>query len=292
MRRYLAAAFLLVSASAYAGINPASPGLPTGLEEVSAMCVDCHTNNPKPNSGTHFVVHNAGAAVRNTANTAIEFLGNWPVSLTPSKYGVVVPGAMPTTSTTVARGEMLCESCHNLRKNIAGGNNLLAEYGKTASDTLCITCHATPAGGPPNHHPMTGNNVGPDRDNAAAHVLTTTHTSHLQPSPLPGNDVYYPAANQMSCASCHSPHGAGEGGGARVLRRGHSASATWPGYEINLIYAANNPRPGDIAGDIKIWDTGDLTPGIDRQADITAAFGAQYRLVTNVDPLCDACHAK
>jgi hypothetical protein len=110
-------------------------------------------------------------------------------------------------------------------------------------------------------------------------------------TPVPESHATYPAANGLNCISCHTAHAAAEQTGARVLKPGYSTGAgVYAGKAVNLIYANNLPVPGDVMGNIKTWNTVDLVPGIARQSDVTALFGAQYRLVINQDPLCEACH--
>jgi hypothetical protein len=187
---------------------------------------------------------------------------------------------------------MICESCHNLVGNVSGGNNLLAAAAVQADPSaLCMGCHVAQAGGPPNHHPMTADVVGADVENAVAHALATSHLSHVLAVPIVGSRATYPAANGLNCISCHSGHSAAEQTGARVLKPGSSAGAgPLAGKAVNLIYKDNFPQTGDVLGNIKQWDTIDVVPGISRQADVTAVFGAQFHLVINQDPLCEACH--
>ncbi|GAB6063285.1 hypothetical protein [Deferrisoma palaeochoriense] len=301
--RWLVWGAVALAAPAWAGLNPANPGLPNaqaygttyGNNAASALCVDCHTANPKPNGGTHFVTHHDGASVRTTQNTTYEKTDAWSGGASYlSKYAVPSPPNPSAQSVTGQTGEIICESCHNLVKNAAGGNNLLEAFGRDLDPSaLCEGCHAAQAGGPPAHHPMTGDTVGPDDDDPNSHTLNTGHTSHVRSTPTAGSEVTYPAANAVNCASCHWPHGAQVQTGARILKRGWSAVTSIPGVAgqpVNVIYYDNVPEPGDTAGSVKQWNTGDTVPGIDRQVDVEAAAGAGKRLVANPDPLCDACH--
>ncbi len=286
-----------------AGLNPASPGLPDAQaygttypgNRASAMCIDCHTANPKPSAGTHFVVHDTGSGVRTTQDLSYEKLDAWSGGAAHlSKYAAPSPPDAGAQSVTGQTGEIICESCHNLVHNADGGNNLLETYRESIDPSaLCEGCHAAQASGPPGHHPMTGDTVGPDADDPTDHPLNTGHTSHVRSTPTAGSEASYPSADAMNCASCHRPHGAQVQTGARILKRGYSAVTGIPGIQgkpVNVIYYDNVPETGDASGDVKQWDTGDAVPGIDRQADVTGALGAGKRLVANPDPLCDACH--
>ncbi len=167
---------------ARAAINPADPGLPradaygqTGIPNngASALCVECHTENPTPGRGTHFVL-NALTGVLRTTHSG----GGWPdamwgvreggefFKITPwteddwgnggsSKYGdartwesVVYVGGEPVIAAEACRPEdspqamaeleIICESCHNLRVNVEGRYNLLAKVtsSPTPDDTV------------------------------------------------------------------------------------------------------------------------------------------------------------
>ncbi|NOY46601.1 MAG: hypothetical protein GXP50_14295 [Deltaproteobacteria bacterium] len=293
----------VAAAPAWGGINPANPGLPTASaygttytgNAASAMCVDCHTANPKPNSGTHFVAHYDGSAVRTTGNLSYEKTDSWSGGAAYlSRYANPAPPDPTAQSVTGQTGEIICESCHNLVHNAAGGNNLLERFRENEDpSTLCEGCHTAQASGPPAHHPLTGDTVGPDDDDPANHTLNTGHASVVRSTPASGSEVTYPAANAVNCASCHRPHGAQVQTGARALKRGLSAVTTIPnvqGKPVNVIYYDNVPEPGDVQGNVKQWDTGDVVPGIDRQVDVETVLGAGKRLVSNPDPVCDACH--
>ncbi|NOY46602.1 MAG: hypothetical protein GXP50_14300 [Deltaproteobacteria bacterium] len=158
-------------AVAHAAINPADPGLPAaeaygerGIPNngASAMCVECHTENPTPGKGTHFVLNALTGSLRTTHSG-----GGWPEAawgvrdsgeffkISPwledewgnggsSKYGdsdtwesVVYTGGDPVIAAEACRPEanpaamgsleLICESCHNLRANVEGRYNLLAK---------------------------------------------------------------------------------------------------------------------------------------------------------------------
>ncbi|PLX43720.1 MAG: hypothetical protein C0609_07555 [Deltaproteobacteria bacterium] len=272
-------------------------GIPLANNEASTMCVDCHTVEPVNNggsNGSHFVVHNAGGAegFRTTNNSALEYLGVWSSSGGSSKYASPAPPDVGTLSVTGQTGEMICESCHNLLTNIAGGNNLLAEYA-TEPSVLCEGCHAGEADGTPNHHPLTGDLVGTDNDVSGDHPLNITHITHLYATPVAGSEVAYPVdgvETDLNCFACHKVHGGGKGTGARILRRGYSATSTFSGSPVNLVYYDFNPQGTDYAGTIKEWDTGTNFPGVDRQSDVENDWGTSARLVINQDPLCESCH--
>lgn len=181
---------------AFAGINPASAGLPTvtvtgygggplANNQMSGMCVACHTRLVfGASTATHFVFDDTHAtnsgggwgsadytktgAVRNGGEYF--HVTEWKAgSGIYSKYGnnttklsetAAPAGAvgfeMATGARTLAQlalDEIICESCHNIVKNEAGGNNLVAVPGdlKTPTGanaftdskvaTLCVGCH-------------------------------------------------------------------------------------------------------------------------------------------------------
>jgi hypothetical protein len=189
-----------------AGMNPNDFGLAGGSAAYntgkSRICIDCHTTVPGNNSaatrGTHFVVGSSADDTRtgggwtgNSKNgerrdSAYFRLAQWPVGGTYSKYGghntdnnSYFTGATDNIIAGLARSdaslgnyttrEIICESCHNLVLNVAGGNNLVAPmtvatYTANTGDntqvinwqnsdeaTLCVGCHGfmySAAGGP------------------------------------------------------------------------------------------------------------------------------------------------
>jgi hypothetical protein len=161
-----------------AAINPADPGLADakayGQEKIpnngaSALCVECHTENPQKGFGTHFVLNRLSGELRQTNSGGGWKEGAWGVrdegqffKIRPwlvteggnggtSKYGevdtwlsVMFIGSDPvlaaeacrpeTTSANMAKMEMICESCHSVRVNVLGRYNLLA----TPTDSLVM----------------------------------------------------------------------------------------------------------------------------------------------------------
>ena len=196
----------LSTGAAVAGMNPNDFGLAGGTAVYntakSRMCVECHSTVPGNTAanqrGTHFVVGNntdqtrtGGGWVGNSKagvrmNAAYFRVAQWPVGGTYSKYGgdgadntsyysgatdnqAGLAKALAVGSATYNTAEIICESCHNVVKNVAGGNNLVApmtsatytanngdntqvtpaEAGNEA--TLCVGCHGfmySAAGGP------------------------------------------------------------------------------------------------------------------------------------------------
>ena len=184
------AAGLVAGAPALAGLNPADPGLPTVTDsnifgggiannQLSAMCLDCHTQIPKAGGGSHYAsatagetnsggsgIDNTGAittrdsaqyfrltawenAVLNT-NNAYSKYGDAANTLSKMIDNVTNPTA--TTDATAANYtayELICESCHNIIVNDAGGNNLLdvnddgtnVDWQDVAEASLCVGCH-------------------------------------------------------------------------------------------------------------------------------------------------------
>ncbi|GAB6063287.1 hypothetical protein [Deferrisoma palaeochoriense] len=186
----------LLAAPALAGINPADPGLPTAdtsnnngastytgftatNNQASAMCVDCHTVQPKA-GGSHFVnptstgglTNSGGSGIDNTGAIAARDNGAYfKISLwstngstgaaTYSKYADtsvpasyvpdntvagVTTATLQATASNYAGYDIVCESCHNIVINDAGGNNLLEaqannEWEDTPVADLCVGCH-------------------------------------------------------------------------------------------------------------------------------------------------------
>lgn len=146
----------LVTGVAFAGINPGNPGLPYQNNQ-SAICIDCHSVAPggATHYGSHFVYNpmNTASGATNSGgggswartglasdNGAYFKVTQWN-SHTYSKYGggsdnqsYVYGGTSNTrgaatlnaTASSYASREIICESCHNLVSNVAGGNNLVA----------------------------------------------------------------------------------------------------------------------------------------------------------------------
>lgn len=274
---------------AAAAMNPASPGLPAvdnvygrnGIpnNQVSAMCISCHSALPIAGRTGHFVSH---YSVRDGANRTTTASGKstkertavWTGSGIASKYG----NFSTWLSDNTTAGELICESCHNIVRNAAGGNNLLE--GSTIGDprplqpttltsattTLCEGCHvsATLVG----KHPMTGDTLS---DGTTLSTADTGFTrGYVSPSTEmggAGSEVFYPAANSLPCLSCHgNGHTGYAGTGARLLHKGYSR------------------EPGKVGSGV----VGTDNTGIDRQYDRDPS--GTNRLITNWSPLCDACH--
>lgn len=147
--------------------------------QFSSMCVDCHTRNPSGglDNGSHFVSRGPGVVAAVGDNNATHSGGGWPDdsqegfrengayfkvvnwtgSAASSKYGVIGgdnasrsytnagnhTGVVNTTVADYKNYEIICESCHNILKNVAGGNNLL-ETPPTqaqAESLMCTGCH-------------------------------------------------------------------------------------------------------------------------------------------------------
>lgn len=145
----------------------------------SSMCVDCHTVQPKA-GGSHFVNPTATVGFTNSGGSGVGALGAivtrdngayfkvtvWNNVTTGSagvsKYGNGATSSVATVNNiagardavVVAANAMgaydiICESCHNVANNQAGGNNLLEvqpgnEWQNTAAGVfseICVGCH-------------------------------------------------------------------------------------------------------------------------------------------------------
>ncbi len=193
----LASASLIgaVAINSMAGLNPASPGIPSVTisgygggaalpnNQMSAMCVACHTRMVfGASAGSHFVFDDAHQTNSGGGWTSADYsktgiprdageyfhVTRWAGNDNNfSKYGdltnkrsataatagrvgyeLAVTGA---TNANLATYEIICESCHNIVKNVAGGNNLLDvpgdaigssnQYAESKVATLCVGCH-------------------------------------------------------------------------------------------------------------------------------------------------------
>lgn len=318
---------------------------------LSSMCVDCHTLSPKRNldadnpwptmGGSHFVTWYGGGSFRatNNAKDNADFNNDptayyrvktgWPDAgrVTPgySKYGDFAAGLSrmysnannraATQSTVTANYQaygVLCESCHNLIANAAGGNNLLAPHRDSVGPNnwddpskLCEGCHKEQAKGSPAHHalsggvthdvpsgwPFVGDQVGRHGTYPAAHSLSVTHTDHVDNPPVnkagAALGATYTSRAGVSCTSCHGVHGALVQTGARMLKRGRSSVAGMNEQQVNVAYYAGQPA-GYAAGAVVGLFPGGVPMGLQRQSDLDPT--GVNRVVYNRDPLCDACH--
>lgn len=259
--KYISFPLALLCLPAWAGINRQLPGLPTVTmfgqvfdnNNFSVICMDCHNRNPSLHTpldntglGTHFVY---GGAAKRTGNTGWEKITAW-TSGGFSRYG----NFSTLKSVTGLAGEMICESCHNMVINTGDKKLLTSDNVTTDPSALCEGCHGETAS---SHHLMTG-----DVSTIYGRPLQTADDAFVRNPPLTGSNVSYPAANALNCQSCHKPHDAQTGTGARILRRGYSSTGAAVG--------------------------GASATGLDRQTDIDNT-GAS-RLVTEFEPLCNACH--
>lgn len=173
--------------AAYAGVNPADPGLAV-RNNSSNICIDCHTVAPGGGAthyGSHFVydptvtgtLTNSGGGGNwnydNAARDAGQYFKTtqWAESTGYSKYGNTADNTsvgagndnaaygsavyLAASNSAYAGHEIICESCHNVVKNVAGGNNLLAPMTALTSApsvqvspvqeaneaTICVGCH-------------------------------------------------------------------------------------------------------------------------------------------------------
>lgn len=185
-------AFALCAGMAQAGLNPDNPGLAVS-NGSSAMCINCHSVAPGDSGahwGSHFVYNPADSPARPTNSgggsvtagglNAVRDAGQyfkttrWTAqtgSTSFSKYGRSTDNASVSAANDNAtyggavflaasaagyQGyEIICESCHNIVRNVAGGNNLVAPMTAmtatqqtqvapwTGSDEapLCVGCH-------------------------------------------------------------------------------------------------------------------------------------------------------
>jgi len=143
----------------------------------SAMCVDCHSRVPVmgTHNGSHFVSKGPDATGADQTNSG----GGWGTAGTnsqaglrdngqyfkvsawssgaASKYGDLATdnsystisvgnhtGVVDNTASNYANKEIICESCHNILVNAAGGNNLLSTIVAQTDDStasICVGCH-------------------------------------------------------------------------------------------------------------------------------------------------------
>jgi len=157
-------------------------------KQASVMCVACHTRNPGARdayrsangfnyTGSHFVTrtfadtskgggYSDGSSGktrldRQAAGTAIYMADNTSGNITVAngwyglpKYGWLNSGVPDNTTTprTATNPQMICESCHNITKNIGPAKLLASAFANGAATSgggkgtqvpnLCIGCHA------------------------------------------------------------------------------------------------------------------------------------------------------
>lgn len=167
-----------VTVAGYAG------GGAVARNQYSVMCVACHSRIPYSAAGanaTHFVSNDAAPTNSGGGWTATEFnrataernggeyfhIGAWSTAGIYSKYGNVTGPASATNAAAGTVGyelattgvaaatlngyDIICESCHNIVRNVAGGNNLVEAPGdqvgaangfqEATNSTLCVGCH-------------------------------------------------------------------------------------------------------------------------------------------------------
>jgi len=250
----------LLCVPAWAGINRQLPGFPSVTlygqtfdnNNFSAMCVDCHDRNPSVHT-----LDNTGLGTHFVYGGPSKRTGNtgWEKTTAWSSTGLSRYGNFSTLkSVTGVAGEIICESCHNMLINVGEHKLLTPDNVITDPSALCEGCHGETG---PSHHLMTG-----DISTIYNRALRNTDSAFVRNPPLAGSDVAYPAANAVNCQSCHKPHDAQTPTGARILRRGYSSGGT----AVRGVSAT----------------------GLDRQTDIDNT--GNTRLVTEFEPLCNACH--
>lgn len=254
-------AALAAAGPAAGGMNPGLPGFPRvdlfgttyDNNHYSSICVKCHQRNPSGTTpdaaggGSHFVYGGTGLG---TGNTGWEKLDAWNGTGGLSRYG----RTGDNVSVTGTAGELICESCHSLRRNTGRGKIVVQDNGTTDPSALCEGCHGETSGV---HHAMTGDTVS-----LYGRALSTSDSLFVRSVPLVNSEVTYPGANALNCRSCHKPHDAQTQTGARILKRGQEEGG------------------GAVQG------AG--ATGIERQADIDNT-GASH-LVTDFSALCNSCH--
>ena len=248
-----------------AGMNPGNKGFPViqlfdnvySNNGYSALCTKCHERNPSLTSadntaiGSHFVF--GGDAVR-TNSTISEKLDAWP-SGQLSKYGQIGT----RNSVTGEVGELICESCHNMKVYTGKARLLVADNTMTDPSPLCEGCHARTGAG---HHILTG-----ETSFIFNRPLSNAPGAFVRNPPTAGSGASYPGPDKLNCRSCHKPHDAQTQTGARILIRGYRGAGTaTPGSAVLGIGTTGMERQGDIAG------------------------SPANRLVTDFSPLCDSCH--
>ncbi len=219
----------------------------------SAMCVACHGRSPSGNpaataldNGSHFVFGGSAVAT-DPSKYSIEKLTVWPTN-GYSKYGR--PGS--SVNAVGESGEMICESCHSMKRNAGKGKVLAADNSTTDPSALCEGCHARTG---PGHHIMTG-----ETSSVTGLALSTLESLSVRATPVVQSEATYPAANAVNCRSCHKPHDAQTQAGARILKRGF-----------------RDTDGGAV--------TGAGVTGLERTVD-----NGGNRVVTDFEPLCNGCH--
>jgi hypothetical protein len=266
LRRALLASLLclLLPAAAFCGIG-GSLGFPAVTtvygggtyprNGYSAICVACHTRNPATRDsvpgtdyhGTHFVY--GGGAIA-TGHLTWQKVDAWVGTGALSKYGG--PANLSQTGTA---GELICESCHNLKANTGAYKLVVTDNDATDPSPLCEGCHARTG---PGHHLLTN-----DLSSLHAGTMNNADSPFVRNPPLTLSEATYPGSNGLNCRSCHVPHNGWTQAGARVLKRGY--------------------RSTDGSGLL-----GQAVTGIERSSENPASPGAP--VVKDYEPLCNGCH--
>lgn len=213
-------------ASGAHNLTSAFPGV-VGRATESEMCVDCHSFNPSSYTSvetTQAMSHYVGPILNTNYKRTTAF-----------DNSLIVPEYASDGSTN---GEIMCKSCHGIRKNsnyAAGAvkqvskNNgtvpamksnvrasvalLLEKAGNdievtTAADSgkyMCTGCH----GAAPGNTGTTTHPVQPTVDNAATTDVTGRIATAAQAT--------LTANSKVNCESCHRPHDATTGSGGFIL---------------------------------------------------------------------------
>ncbi|GAB4263110.1 cytochrome c3 family protein [Deferrisoma sp.] len=127
-------------------------------------------------------------------------------------------------------GGVICESCHSVTNPRDADWLLLGEFDTTARNTndnttastattqtaqggdgLCLGCHGIPGG----THPTTGSTV--TKTGAALNTDTSPYAAAS-----PAGEAFYPAADEMTCTSCHDVHSGNTGAAIYILKNGQN----------------------------------------------------------------------
>ncbi len=140
-----------------------------------AVCLACHTTNPR------------------TVNGHDNALAGWATSVHANAGNLVNPSAGLGGYSTVA--EFACNSCHMPHE--AGGATALL---RASNETDCITCHSGTSALSP-----TAADIFSEFSKVGAHPFTTPTGSHD-----PNEDVLLNQNRHATCADCHNAHSASQ----------------------------------------------------------------------------------
>jgi hypothetical protein len=192
----------------------------------------------------------------------------------PIGDGSVYPGATPANANnTLLKGSDASSTCLNCHARAGRSYNILSTDGSTWSpggDYFWLTASYS--------NVVRGNTVTSDPDNTGHNVIATDYGLLVDGTNTVAPGGTYPSGN-LSCASCHNPHGQVNGG---------TANGQMP-ISVSGSYGSE-PVAGTIAGNYRLLDDADAAAPIA----VTSGFGetdvSHPAYGANMSEWCASCH--